>query len=74
MTGCHLCLTREPNQIMKCKLCCDGLEQEFCTECALTYVAYRAAFVAGLPTHELFRSLQSRRLDGIEKEKEGRKS
>jgi len=39
--SCHLCWAPNSNEIMKCKLCCDGLEQNVCRECAALCAAYK---------------------------------
>ena len=64
---CHLCLTRAAQDTVKCKLCCDGLEQDMCLECAQMYDKYRRTLDGNV-----FALLQARRSDGIAVEKAAR--
>lgn len=57
---CHICLTNSADSIIKCKLCCDGLERDSCTECAKLYAEYKKNL-----SHEVFQELQQRRQTGI---------
>lgn len=36
-TTCHICHALAPTETVKCKLDCDGLEQEFCAACEREY-------------------------------------
>lgn len=67
MTKCHICLTREGTEIFKCKFCCDGLEQELCTECDAVASQWKGLFMKGDGPEEarLFQILQIRRKEGI---------
>lgn len=49
-TQCHICNESiKPNDIrdVKCKLCCDGLEQEYCQVCAYIYNGYKLQVKSG---------------------------
>lgn len=56
---CHICLTREGTDLIKCRVCCDGMEQDACVECAAVYRQFRTFKVP-------FSMLQVRRAEGIE--------
>jgi hypothetical protein len=64
--SCHICVTTpaDAEYMIKCKLCCDGLEQDACRTCSELYARYKRDF--GSPqSKEAFRALQARRAGGI---------
>lgn len=60
MNACHICGSIGAAEIEKCKLCCDGVEQDFCRECSESYRVYRSKF--GTPeANAAFADMQGRR-------------
>lgn len=61
---CHICGVIAPQAdmpVVKCKLCCDGLEQDFCPVCAKLESTFKRNL--GLPEgNAAFRALQARRM------------
>jgi hypothetical protein len=58
---CHICgIESGLTQTEKCKLCCDGIEHEFCRSCASDYQTMRTKF-GTLEAGAAFTSLQLRR-------------
>ncbi len=68
-TECHICSTRTETTLVKCKLCCDGEEHEFCSECATDYQTYRARFGCDPKQRAAFERLQTRRAKAKETSK-----
>lgn len=64
MYTCHVCLNTNElgDTLIKCKLCCDGLEQDACNRCAKLYSLYR-----NTGNTSFFQELQTLRIDGIRK-------
>lgn len=62
MNQCHICLSTDATELIKCKLCCDGLEQDACIECTKLYGAYRQS-----GDRQDFLKLKARRAEGIAK-------
>lgn len=66
---CHVCgirLQLTNDTMIKCKLCCDGLEQETCKYCARLYYAYKKTFSTAPHLAKLyFLELQALRSEGI---------
>jgi hypothetical protein len=69
---CHICLIRDGNDMIKCKLCCDGMEQDACIECAQVYGKYRSTNDKDI-SDKLFAMLKARRSDGIKQLKENKR-
>jgi hypothetical protein len=47
MTICHICKVKMHDKfstLIKCKLCCDGLEQDVCNYCSQVYYNFKKAF------------------------------
>jgi hypothetical protein len=65
---CHICLGQiEELNFIKCKLCCDGLEQKACQSCCKAYWEYKSAIYQHSPNRDsLFRTLQILRQQGID--------
>jgi hypothetical protein len=41
---CHICRQFGPVQTVKCRLCCDNHEQEYCPACARLYHSLKEAW------------------------------
>ena len=68
---CHICLTNKSKHMIKCKLCCDGLEQDCCAICANLYNAYKATYATDrAKASEYFGRLKAMRAQGIKNIKE----
>ena len=72
---CHICLIREATTSIKCKLCCDGMEEAACIECAQIYRKIQdqhAKAVLSIDIDEHYMLLVARRKDGWEKLRGGK--
>jgi hypothetical protein len=62
---CHWCTERistiDNSVTVKCKLCCDGLEQEYCGYCSVLYSSYKDAVINDNPVSTLKKLLVNRR-------------
>ncbi len=52
-TTCHVCGSHELTDTVKCKMCCDGEEQEFCLTCASLYRTYKVMIDGALAFEKL---------------------
>ncbi len=59
-TYCHICSAFALCELEKCKLDCDGLEQDFCRDCSALYRSFRLNF-GKLLGNESFEALKQRR-------------
>lgn len=67
---CHICLMNRPTTIVKCKLCCDGLEQDVCGICGKIYDEMKHTYSTDKArSKECFEKLQVMRNFGIRKER-----
>jgi len=68
MNTCHICGVKfKEFSMIKCKLCCDGLEQDACEYCAKVYNAYRAHKAGARNAY--FAELQALRAECIRNER-----
>lgn len=64
LAHCHICGDHADTVMEKCKLDCDGLEQEFCPTCANLYREFKFG-----SSEQAFDDLRARRLQFIESTK-----
>lgn len=74
---CHICNAPIDNDapLIKCKLCCDGLEHDACNECSVLYARYKRAVYSKFNVFNwysriFFKRLQAARRRGIERDKQ----
>ena len=64
LTKCHICFEIGETEIVKCKLCCDGWEQDFCATCKKLYNEM-CDKVMQPESDALLKDLQERRKAGV---------